>query len=197
MVFVAALHILLHQYTGSTDIRVGTLVANRGYPGTDNLIGYFVNALVLRARVRPNMTFLEVVHQVRETCVAAYMHQDLPFEHLETMLENKNRKRKSPLYQVMLNYRNQSSPILEANGLAIAPWDGKQRAGDPGIAISRLDVNFHLRELSTKLTGAVNYKTDLFDDSAMTKFLDAYTSILKQIVMSCDGRVAAEYRMSN
>jgi non-ribosomal peptide synthetase component F len=127
---------------------------------------------------------------VRETCVSAYAHQDLPFEHLETVVGNKNGKRQQPLYQVMLNYRNQTTPTLEANGLTIASWNGTHRAEDPGIAISRLDVNFHLRELSTKLTGAANFKTDLFDEAAMAKFLESYTEILKQMVAHRNLRVA-------
>ncbi|MGH7855271.1 MAG: condensation domain-containing protein, partial [Candidatus Binatia bacterium] len=96
----------------------------------------------------------------------------------------------APLYQVMLNYRNQTTPTLEANGLAIASWNGKQRAEDPGIAISRLDVNIHLRELSTKLTGAVNYKTDLFNDAAIAKFLESYAEILEQIVAQSNRRIS-------
>ena len=188
MVFVAALAILLHRYSGKTDIRIGTLVANRGQPGTAGLIGYFVNALVLRARIQPRMSFSEVISQVRAASVAAYAHQDLPFEHLETLLERKHGKH-APLYQVMLNYRNQITPPIEANGLTIASWSGKQRAEDPGIAISRLDVNIQLRELSAKVTGAVNYKTDLFDDAAIAKFLEDYARILAQIVEPGSGRV--------
>lgn len=189
MVFVAALNILLHRHTGASDIRIGALVANRGQAGTEKLIGYFVNALVLRTRIQPRMSFADVISQVRTTSVAAFAHQDLPFEHLEALLEHKHGKH-APLYQVMLNYRNQTTPTLEANGLTIASWNGKQRAGDPGIAISRLDVNFHLRELSTTLTGAVNYKTDLFDDAAIAKFLEDYVKILAQIVAHSDRRVA-------
>jgi hypothetical protein len=181
MVFVAALNILLYRHTGESDIRIGTLVANRGQPGTEGLIGYFVNALILRTHIQPHMSFAEVMRQVRAVSLAAYAHQDLPFEHLETLLEHRHGKQ-APLYQVMLNYRNQTTAPLEANGLTIASWSGKQRAEDPGIAISRLDVNFHLRELPTKLTGAVTYKTDLFDDAAIGKFLKDYAKILQQIV---------------
>jgi non-ribosomal peptide synthetase component F len=164
-------------------------VANRGRPGAASLIGYFVNALVLRARLRPGMTFADLIDQVRETCVSAYAHQDLPFEHLEALLNKRNRKRERPLYQVMLNYRNQSTPTLEANGLTIASWDGNHRAADPGIAISRLDVNFHLRELSTKLTGAVNYKSDLFDDASIERFIADYAAILEQMVAHPDKHI--------
>jgi len=90
----------------------------------------------------------------------------------------------------MLNYRNLWTPELEANGLTIASWDGKYRARDPGVAISRLDVNFSIRELSTELTGGVIYKTDLFDPRRMARLLADYSSILERIPASSQQRVA-------
>ena len=190
MVFVTALDVLLYRWTGETDIRIGTLVANRGQAGTDGLIGYFVNALVLRTRVLPAMTCVEVLRDVRETCLGAYAHQDVPFEYLETLLAKKRKRARPPLYQVMFNYRNLWTPTLKSNGLTIASWNGKNRASDPGIAMARLDVNFHLHEMSTKFTGAVNYKTDLFDRSRIAKLLADYSAILKQMIAYPKRRIA-------
>jgi amino acid adenylation domain-containing protein len=190
MIFITALNALLHRYTGQEDIRIGTLAANRGLPGTGELIGYFVNALVLRTRVKGEMTFTELIRAVRECCIAAYAHQELPFEYLESLLEMKAKKTSMPLYRVMLNYRNQSSPVREVNGLTIASWDGNNRLGDPGIEISRLDVNFHLREQSRQLTGAVNYRTDLFDPAGISKLLKNYSAILAQMARHSERRIA-------
>jgi hypothetical protein len=191
MVLLAGLHVLLHHYTGARALRIGTLAANRGRRGAAELIGYFINALVLCARIRPGMSGAELIRQVRETCVAAYAHQDLPFERLEALLDEDREQRRRPLYQVMLNYRNQITPALEANGLTIASWDGQHRAADPGIAMSRLDLSFHLRELQGKLTGAVEYKTDLFDENAITRLLQSYEKILAQIVKHPGRRIDA------
>ena len=167
MIFVAGLDILLWSYTGESDIWIGTLVANRGQAGTDGLIGYFVNALVLRTRLLPAMTCVELLNDVRETCLEAYAHQDVPFEYLEALLEKKQKRARVPLYQVMFNYRNLWTSPANANGLTIASWNGKNRAGDPGLAMARLDVN---------------YKTDLFDDRRITKLLADYSEILKQMI---------------
>jgi hypothetical protein len=194
MVFITALNVLLYRYTGQNDIRIGTLVANRGQRGTEALIGYFVNAVVLRTRLSPTFTWRQLLKEVRQICLTAYAHQDVPFEYLEASLEKRSRGAPS-MYQVMLNYRSLSSPTLPANGLTIASWNEKNRAADPGIAISRLDVNFHLREVSTKLTGAVNYRSDLFDEGAITGLLEAYLEILKQMIAQPEqeiSRVAAE-----
>jgi len=107
---------------------------------------------------------------------------------LEALLEHEHGKH-TPPYRVMLNYRNQTTPALQANGLTIASWNEKLRAGDPGIDISRLDLNFHLRELPTTLTGVVNYKTDLFDDAAIARFLADYTAILERMVRYENARI--------
>jgi len=190
MVFVAALKILIYRLSGQQDVRIGTLTANRGQRGTDGLIGYFVNALVLRTRLEPNLNCREFLQKVRAVCLDAYTHPDVPFEHLEDLLEENHKRHGAPLYQVMFNYRNLSTPSVSANGLTIASWEGKNRAANPGIEISRLDVNFHVRELSTELTGAVNYRTDLFDEPAITRFLGSYSGILNQMILSPDRRIA-------
>jgi hypothetical protein len=190
MVFVTALNVLLYRYAGATDIRVGTLTANRGQPGTDGLIGYFVNALILRTKLSPMMKCHELLDDVRQVCLSAYAHQDVPFEHLESLLTQEYKRSSAPLYQVMLNYRGLSMAARNSNGLTIAPWDGDNRAADPGIAISRLDLNLHLRELPTRLTGAVNYKTDLFDDAEITKFLGGFSAILDQMVTDANCRIS-------
>jgi non-ribosomal peptide synthetase component F len=189
MVLLAALAVLIYQRTGSTDVRIGTTVANRGQPGTDRVFGYFVNTLVLRFDLRPSMTFADLMARTRNAVVSAQANQDVPFEHLESLLESSHGAG-APLYQVMLNYRQQSESRIATNGLAIASWNGKQRAGDPGIAVSRLDVNFDLRELSTQVTGAVTYKTDLFDPASIVKFLEHYGEILQRVVGNEKARVA-------
>jgi hypothetical protein len=90
----------------------------------------------------------------------------------------------------MFNYRSLSTPPLIANGLTIASWDGKHRVGDHGVDVARLDVNFNLRELSTKLTGTVNFRTDLFRQDGMDRFLRNYFGILNQIVEHSERRIS-------
>ena len=190
MVFVAALNILLHRLTGETDIRIGTLTANRSQPGTEGVIGYFVNALILRTTVDPQLQCRELLKAVRRICLSAFAHQDVPFEYLESVLERKLTPPSAPWYQVMLNYRNLSAAPESSNGLTISPWYGKKRAADPGIAIARLDLDFHLRELPTKVTGVVSYKTDLFRDRDIAKILDGFAAILDQMIADADRRIS-------
>src|SRR5215470_9123438 len=79
MVLLGALEVMLHLRTGQTDIRVGTLVANRDRPETERVIGHFINTVILRNRVRRNMTLRELLTQVRATTLGACAHQHLPF----------------------------------------------------------------------------------------------------------------------
>ena len=189
MIFIAALTILMHKLTGQRDIRIATLVANRNRPGTESLIGYFVNALVLRAQVSAEIRVQELLEQVRGVCLDAYAHQDVPFEQIETRLNRAVRRGRAPLFQVMFNYRSQVSAPQEAAGLTIASWYAEHRAANPGIDISRVDLNFHLREVSTRLTGAVNFRSDLFDETRIAALLDGFRAVLMQIVAGAERRV--------
>ncbi len=188
MVHATALMILLHLLTNEQDIRIATLAANRGQPGADQMIGYFVNLLILRNYVSPDMTGRQLLQEVRHTCLSAYARQDLPFDYLESLLEKAGVKK--PLCQVMLNYRNFPIPAREVCGLTIASWDGQSRLGDPGLMISQLDMMIHLRDTTTKLTGAVNYKTDLFTDERVRKMMNSFRGILTHLTTYPDSRLA-------
>ena len=82
MVLVAALKTLLHRYLGQDDVRVATNVANRNRPGTEALIGPLVNTVILRTNLGGDPNPREVMRRVRATTLAAFAHQDLPFEEL-------------------------------------------------------------------------------------------------------------------
>ena len=190
IIFLTGLFLLLRRITGQSDLRIAALVANRSRPGTDGLIGYFVNALILRVKVPRKLRLKDLLEEVRATCLSALAHADLPFEYLEELLERAHGRRGAPPYQVMLNYRSAAAESLNANGLTIASWGEKNRAGDPGIAISRHDVNVHLHEMPTRLTGAVNFRTDLFDDGGMVSFLKDYSNMLDQLIRFPDRRIS-------
>ena len=85
MLLAAALQVLLHRHSGQNDIALGVPIAGRSRPNTEGLIGFFVNTLVLRNNLSGNPTFSEFLAQVRKTTLAAYTHQDLPFELVEEL----------------------------------------------------------------------------------------------------------------
>jgi non-ribosomal peptide synthetase component F len=87
MLLLAVFKVLLLKYAGQQDIVIGADVANRNRAETENLIGFFVNLLVLRTDLSGNPTFRELLHRVREVCLEAYAHQDRPFEKLVEELQ--------------------------------------------------------------------------------------------------------------
>ncbi|MGV9673758.1 amino acid adenylation domain-containing protein [Nocardia sp. NPDC003482] len=164
MVLHAALAALLHRLTAVGDITVGTPTAGRGHPALDRLVGMFVGTLVLRTRVDGGQSFAELLDGVRETDLAAFDHQDVPFERLVEVLNPARSQAHHPLFQVMLSVRNQPVGALELPELRIEAADA-----DPGIA--KFDLQFTVTEAWTTerepggMTVAVNFARDLFDET--------------------------------
>jgi hypothetical protein len=117
MALLAAFKVLLHRYTNQTDIVVGSPIANRRLAATEELIGFFVNTLVLRSDLSENPSFRALLARVRESCLGAYTHQDVPFERLVEVLQPVRDPSHSPLLQVLFALQNVSMPAFELTEL--------------------------------------------------------------------------------
>ncbi|MFC2108902.1 condensation domain-containing protein, partial [Candidatus Bipolaricaulota bacterium] len=116
MILVAAVMVILHRYTGETDLSIGIPVEGRTRLETESLVGLFVNTLVLRCDLSGQPSFAEVAQRVREVCVEAYGHQEVPFERIVADLGAERIKDRPPLIQVMLAYQSFSSETLSLAG---------------------------------------------------------------------------------
>ncbi len=116
---LAAFQILLAQRAGHHDISVGTDIANRNRLETENLIGFFINQLVLRTDLSGNPSFREVLKRVRAVTLGAYAHQDLPFDRLVDALKVKRSLDVTPLFQVKLIFQNAPIPPIELPDLVV------------------------------------------------------------------------------
>jgi len=123
MTLLAAFQILLSRYSGQHDILVGSPIANRTHQQTEDLIGFFVNTLMLRTHVNSKVPVIQLLKQVRQTALQAYAHQDIPFEYLVEQLNPARSLSYSPLFQVMLVLQNTPQEQLELAGLKVSVED--------------------------------------------------------------------------
>ncbi len=175
MTLLAAFQVLLYRYSGQEDIVIGLPIANRNRTEIEGLIGFFVNTLVLRADLSEKPTFKELLQRVRDVCLEAYAHQDLPFEKLVEELRPDRDLSRNPLFQVMFVLQNTPRPLPQPAGLNIERFDVLP-------ATSPFDLSLYLRERGGKLIGFVEYNTDLFEPSTIERMIGHFETLLKGIV---------------
>jgi amino acid adenylation domain-containing protein len=175
MTLMAAFQALLYRYTGQEDLAVGFPIANRNWAETTGLIGFFVNALVLRTDFSGNPTFNELLSRVRNVCLDAYAQQDLPFERLVEELRPERGISRNPLFQVMFVFQIPESPGPDVRSLRSEPMyvDG---------GTSKFDLTLSLAERETKLTGFMEYSTELFYRSTIERMIGHFRTLLDGIV---------------
>src|SRR6185295_14222689 len=115
--------VLLARYAGQRDVAVGTPIANRTREESEGLIGFFANTLVLRADVHDDLRFVDLVAALKQTTLAAYAHQDLPFERLVDAVQPSRDLSRSPLFQVMLVLQNAPFGSVDLEELTLAPLE--------------------------------------------------------------------------
>ena len=181
MVLQAGLAALLTQLGAGTDIPLGSPIAGRHDDALDNLVGFFVNTLVLRTDTSGDPTFAELVDRVRETDLAAYAHQDVPFERLVEIVNPTRSLAHHPLFQVMLVLANTAEGDFTMQGLKVSDDDFSAFA-------AKFDLTFHIAEQHTPegaadgMTGALEFATDLFDRSTAQQLAARLERLLRAAV---------------
>ncbi|MCU1267658.1 MAG: amino acid adenylation domain protein [Acidobacteria bacterium] len=181
MTGLAAFQLLLSRLSGQQDLLVGTDVANRNRVETEGLIGFFTNLLPLRARLANDLEFRELLHQVRETTLEAYAHQDLPFEKLVEELRPERDPSHNPIVQVLLVMQNPDS-IVELTELQTAYFDLP-------LDSSRFDLVLFLSETEGRLEGFWLYNPDLFEPATIARFSSSYQKLLESVVADPEARL--------
>ncbi len=195
MTLLAAWQSLLSRYSGQEDVVVGTPIANRNRAEVEPLIGFFVNTLALRARVGGGMSFRELLAQVREVCLGAYAHQDLPFEKLVEELQPERSLSHTPIFQVMFALQNTATGSgtgrsLELPGLSVKPLKG-------GNSNAMFDLTLNLTEQGSRLGGTINYNTDLFDEGTIRQMAGHFERLLELAAASPDAPLRALRMLSD
>ncbi|MEV5906539.1 amino acid adenylation domain-containing protein, partial [Streptomyces sp. NPDC052127] len=185
MVLQAALAALYTRLGAGTDIAIGSPVAGRTDEALDELVGFFINTLVLRTDTSGDPSFAELLGRVRETALSAYAHQDVPFEHLVEALNPSRSLSHHPLFQTGLVVQNAPGGDFELPGLQVS-----------GVTVptgtARLDLTFGFAEeygtdgAPAGIGGAVEYSTDLFDRSTVGALVARWTRLLAAVAAAPD-----------
>jgi amino acid adenylation domain-containing protein len=179
MTLLAAFKVLLQRYTGQDDIVVGSPIAGRTCWETEELIGFFVNMLVLRTQLSGNPTFKELLARVRETALQAYEHQDLPFEKLVEELNPGRDKDQTPLFQVAFAVQNVPKSILSMPEITVTALEV-----EPGNAKFDLFLAFIEAEGETRLR--IDYRAELFEEATIARLFEHYRNLLEAIAAQPD-----------
>ncbi|MGV0069339.1 non-ribosomal peptide synthetase, partial [Mycobacterium colombiense] len=191
MVIQAALAVLLSKLSASNDVAVGFPIAGRGDPALDQLVGCFVNTLVLRMRVAGDPTVAQLLAQVRQRSLAAYEHQDVPFEVLVERLNPTRALNHHPLVQVMLAWQNFAGQDNDrVAGPAVGDLQITPLSADTRTA--RMDLTFTLGEQwnaagePAGIGGSVEFRTDVFDGATIHALITKLERVL--VAMTADPR---------
>jgi amino acid adenylation domain-containing protein len=182
MTLLAAFQILLHRHTGQNDVVVGTPIAGRNRAEIEGLIGFFVNTLVLRTDLSGNPTVAELLARTRATSLAAYAHQDLPFEKLVEELQPERDLSRTPLFQVFFNMLTLDDSDFELDAVSVE----RVTETEPE---SKFDLTLYVREKGHQVFLKLVYNADLFNSKRTLEILEQYRSLLSQIVHHPQGRI--------
>ena len=175
MSLFASFATLLYRYTASEDILIGTPVANRNHHQIENLIGFFVNTVVLRIKFQESLSFEDLLEQVKKTALEAYDHQDIPFEQVVEELQVVRDLSYTPIFQVMFILLNTPFEEIELTDLTINLL--------PTENINAVyELIMVMEESSNGIEGKVRYNTDIFETSTIKRLIGHFTTLLKGII---------------
>ena len=165
MMFMAVFAILLHRYSGAEDFCIGSPSTLRKQPELERMIGVFVNTLPFRCQISEESTFQDLVRQIRKTALEAYDNSDVPFQKLVSALKPDRKSQRSPVFQVLLGFETNTGPAGSA----------RQVDTEPGTA--RYDLTLNLYETPDRVSGAIEYCTDLFDATDIRRLIEGFSFV--------------------
>ncbi len=180
MLLLGAFQLLLARCCGQTDVPVGTPIAGRNRQEVENLIGFFVNTLVLRTDLSGNPNVRELLRRVKEVCLEAYAHAELPFERLVEELQPERNLSHAPVFQVMFVLQNTPPDSgFKLPDIEISPFALE-------VKTAPFDLTLNLEEEGENIYGRLRYNVDLFEPETIRRMTGQYLTLLEGIVDGLD-----------
>ncbi|HEY0174439.1 MAG TPA: amino acid adenylation domain-containing protein, partial [Pyrinomonadaceae bacterium] len=183
MTLLAAFGVLLSRYTGQKDFLLGAPIANRGQKELEGLIGFFVNTLALRMQIEDELPFRTLVRNVRETCLGAYAHQDVPFEKLVEELQPERDLSRPPLFQVAFALQNSPGEQPHLPGLSLKPFRADTHT-------AKFELLLNLFRKGEGVAGGFEYNADLFDAETIERLVKHFQTLLRNLADEPEREVA-------
>ncbi|BAY60049.1 amino acid adenylation [Calothrix brevissima NIES-22] len=190
MTLLAAYQLLLHRYTGQEDILVGSPTAGRSEADLAGVIGYFVNPVVIRSNLSGNLTFEQLLAQVRQTVLDAFTHQDYPFALLVERLQTVRDSSRSPLFQTMfvlqkahlLHEQGLTAFTLNETGVEIHLGELQMESLALEQKVAQFDLTLTMAEVNNSLAASFEYNADLFNSDTITRMASHFQTLVENIV---------------
>lgn len=182
MLLMTAFNLLLHLYTGQDDLLIGFPIANRNRAELEPLIGFFINTLVLRTNLAGNPTFAQLLEQIKQNTLAAYDHQDLPFERLVEEL-HPSRTQGNPIFQVMFDLQTDSAESVKWGDLTVTPVPMPNEA-------AKFDLTLAMADTPNGLVAEFEYNVALFDAATIQRMAAQFETLLTHIAANPTARLS-------
>ncbi len=183
-VFASALSTLLFRYTGKEDILLGIPIADRDRREMQSLIGFLLHTQVLRSKPSADLTFRQLLTRVQTAALDLYIHRAVPFDKVVRKIQPERNLSYSPLFQVMLNWRDRDQLLsfIGMDGLAVESLLAESRT-------SKFDLTLFVTDCGDEIWLEMEYSTDLFDDARIAQMLGHFQTLLEAVAADPDQRL--------
>jgi amino acid adenylation domain-containing protein/thioester reductase-like protein len=179
MVFCAAYQVLLHRYSRQDDIVIGIPVVGRDRPELKNIIGFFVNTVVLRANLSDDPSFLELLSKLRQEMFDVFAHQQTPFEKVVETVQPERDPSRSPIFQVMFSFESNPLQPMKIGNLQFKPLHPELELD---LGISKFDLSLSILEAEDSIYAIFEYRTDLFEPATITRMAEHFQILLEGMI---------------
>ena len=187
--FLTVFLVFLYRMSGKSDMVIGTPYLNRGFSDLDQLIGYFVQMLMIRPSYEQEQTFSELLQQTIKELDLAYQNAEVPFEMIVNQVNPTRHLGFNPIFQMGFAFEQKIHlPQFKELGIKRLPWTSHSALFDLFLSLSSGD---------NEITGSVNYSTDLFKEATIERFVSHYLTLLREVCLNPNQPIETCPIMSN